>query len=1022
MKKQINPNVKAHLIRSSFYVLLLLAVCVIPFAMAQRNTTKQRSGAKSPAAVANKAKLAAARAKTGAPASLVGARQIAQRKPASAQSQLPYDLRPMPVTAASNRVSKTPQKTSGPAGAHLLRVLPQPKAPQVVLYDQYDNADVTATLSATFTDFPTFSADLADDFVVPGGETWNVDSIDADGVYFSGAGPATDWNVFVYTDNAGVPGTQIYSLTNQPVIVNGTTFTVNLTPAAVLSAGTYWIEIQANMTFGTQGEWGWTDRTVQANAGAEFRNPGGDLGCGTPDWILKTLCVPTTSPDQVYRINGTTGGPCTDPILNGGFETGDFTDWVTGGPPTPVVSTNQAHSGTFSGFAGDSTNGFCGFPGVEQAGDSTFYQEFTVPAGGGTLSFWYWTCTTDSISFDWQDAYITDTSGNILLTIFHQCTDNEAWVNQTQDMAAFAGQTVRIEFLVHTDDFGDLTGMYVDDVTMCGAAPTPTPTPTPSGTPSGCTVTGTIDSSDPTEIDRMFRDGIPSTCAVPKVCPGVLGDGLPRHYDSYTFTNTTGSTQCVTIDADAMTCTGANFIFLQAYLGSFDPSNLCTNYLADIGGSPNSTGSFSFNLDDGQTVVIVVNEVDPDAGCVGYSLTVSGICGGGASPTPTPSPSATCPVGNPVGVPGPWIAGNPYPTTIVRYGFAQTATHFYVFGGVDNGAITNAVNRMDLATGLWEPRAAMPTNPGEAITCALDASAGIVYCTQGGNGSGFASYDIASDTWANLASIPQSDTYGSASGAFNGKVFVAGGGAGISNAVWVYDIGLNSWSPGTAAPAVFLLAGYHQIGQFLYVVGGFDPTFVNNATTWRLDMSSAPGVWDVGPAFTPQLADFGLAYDPGTNKLYSLAGDLPNDGNPFNSTNVVNELDLSGWPGGTWNPSPPDMPPQNRQANQAGFYGNGDIWSVGGINGATFVFTNEVWHRNNGGGVVCPSPTPTVTPVSPTPTATATVPPVTPTPTPTATATATATATTPPASPTPSATRPPPTPRPRPTPYPRPTP
>src|SRR4029077_2740542 len=37
----INPNVKAHLIRSAFYALLLLAVCAIPFALAQRNTTKR---------------------------------------------------------------------------------------------------------------------------------------------------------------------------------------------------------------------------------------------------------------------------------------------------------------------------------------------------------------------------------------------------------------------------------------------------------------------------------------------------------------------------------------------------------------------------------------------------------------------------------------------------------------------------------------------------------------------------------------------------------------------------------------------------------------------------------------------------------------------------------------------------------------------------------------------------------------------------------------------------------------------
>jgi N-acetylneuraminic acid mutarotase len=39
MKKQINPTIKAHLIRSAFYLLLLLAVCAIPFALAQRDMT-----------------------------------------------------------------------------------------------------------------------------------------------------------------------------------------------------------------------------------------------------------------------------------------------------------------------------------------------------------------------------------------------------------------------------------------------------------------------------------------------------------------------------------------------------------------------------------------------------------------------------------------------------------------------------------------------------------------------------------------------------------------------------------------------------------------------------------------------------------------------------------------------------------------------------------------------------------------------------------------------------------------------
>ena len=44
MKKQINPTIKAHLIRGAFYLLLLVAVCAIPFALAQsrsRGTTKR---------------------------------------------------------------------------------------------------------------------------------------------------------------------------------------------------------------------------------------------------------------------------------------------------------------------------------------------------------------------------------------------------------------------------------------------------------------------------------------------------------------------------------------------------------------------------------------------------------------------------------------------------------------------------------------------------------------------------------------------------------------------------------------------------------------------------------------------------------------------------------------------------------------------------------------------------------------------------------------------------------------------
>ncbi len=255
MKKQIRPAVKAYLIRGAFYLVLLLGVSAIPFALAQRNVTNRGTA-----------------------------------KPTSSP----------PVV---------PQLTSGRLGARFLVAPSPPRAPQTVLYDQYDNSGQDVTLSATFTDFPTSNADLADDFVVPAGQTWNVQSIDADGVYFNGSGPAIDWNVFFYADNAGFPGARVYSAIHQPDVQNGSTFTINLPTPALLNPGTYWVEIQANMTYGTQGEWGWSNRTVTANNPAAWQNPGGGLEV-CPSWSRRgaTCGIDPDEPDQMFRLNGTIAG------------------------------------------------------------------------------------------------------------------------------------------------------------------------------------------------------------------------------------------------------------------------------------------------------------------------------------------------------------------------------------------------------------------------------------------------------------------------------------------------------------------------------------------------------------------------------------------------------------------------------------------------------------------------------------------------------------------------------------------
>src|SRR6266446_386350 len=187
-------------------------------------------------------------------------------------------------------------------------------------------------------------------------------------------------------------------------------------------------------------------------------------------------CIPTPTPPQCD----------TGLIQNEGFETGAFPPWVIQDTSAlPVVTNTWSHSGTFSAFVGDAPDGFCGFPGNETIGDSSFYQEFGPVPANATLSFWHWDCSSDiTILDDWQDAYITDTDGNILQTIFHELSNTETWINTIVSLASYEGQTIRIKFLVHEAGDGFLTGMYVDDahVTVSCGSPTPTPSSTPTPT------------------------------------------------------------------------------------------------------------------------------------------------------------------------------------------------------------------------------------------------------------------------------------------------------------------------------------------------------------------------------------------------------------------------------------------------------------------------------------------------------------------------------------------------------------
>ena len=176
MKKQINPTIKAHLIRSAFYLLVLLGICAIPFALAQRNSSK-RGVAESTFQKPD----SAAYLPEGAPVT---------KKSGAVQSQLlPNAVRTVPNLPPSQL--PTTSNVGAAAPATNVPAIPPVIPAGDILYDQMNNPAPTPG-GVTSQDFEpandAFDSFAADDFVVPPGETWQITGVDVAGEYGNGPG------------------------------------------------------------------------------------------------------------------------------------------------------------------------------------------------------------------------------------------------------------------------------------------------------------------------------------------------------------------------------------------------------------------------------------------------------------------------------------------------------------------------------------------------------------------------------------------------------------------------------------------------------------------------------------------------------------------------------------------------------------------------------------------------------------------------------------------------------------------
>jgi IPTL-CTERM motif len=128
-----------------------------------------------------------------------------------------------------------------------------------------------------------------------------------------------------------------------------------------------------------------------------------------------------------------------------------------------------------------------------------------------------------------------------------------------------------------------------------------------------CSVSETFSGTN-TQLGRVFRDAIPSSCPG-KAYPGIFNPATTYNYETYTYPNTSGSTQCVQINFDpnvGSTPCGTN-AHASAYLNSYDPNNQSNGFLGDVGSS--ITASFSVEIPAANSLVLAITNTETQAIC-----------------------------------------------------------------------------------------------------------------------------------------------------------------------------------------------------------------------------------------------------------------------------------------------------------------------------------------------------------------------------------------------------------------------
>ena len=411
------------------------------------------------------------------------------------------------------------------------------------------------------------------------------------------------------------------------------------------------------------------------------------------------------------------------------------------------------------------------------------------------------------------------------------------------------------------------------------------------------TFTGSLAAGDPTMAFRLNRNLVQGVCPGPK--PFAAPFAANTYYDTYTWTNTSGLTQCGTFTLTS-TDAACNIEF-GVYNGSFDPTNLATNFVSDPGvssGTPPVASSCGYTVSAGQTLVFVVFSPNALGTCTSYTLTVDLPICSSAPCAGTPAPGNTIASVNPVGPGSPLTLSlqNATVGTGVTYQWQISTT------GV-GGPYTNIV----AATGTTYNTSQIVASCYRCnVTCGANTGTSTPVCVAM-NPCGWSSATVVPVPILDAPAVTVASNLYTFGGVSNGAVIATS-----------YKFNGIAWSTIAPVPAALEFSSACTDGTSAYILGGALTGTGAPQTTMRKYNPSSNSYTTLAPF---SVGTWNQASVVLNCKIYKFGGTT--------ATASADALEIYDIPSNTWSlganmPQPTSFP--------AAFVNGGFIYCIGGLN------------------------------------------------------------------------------------------